>query len=413
MIQSNRNFHYLWSGQTLGNLGDILYIICLISLVYNETGSVLHMALIPFVKTMSLLVSGFIAPIFIEKYKRKTLIITTLTAKTFLLFALCLITLYGIDTTFTYALLYVLIVIISLLEGIGNPARRSMVPDLVEEQELVRANSFISVANQTSMLLAWPLGSVLLVVWGEQNMLWLTVVLFLLSSILTSQINLKETMINERQESNWLAMKEGWELIFKSRKLTTLTAMDVLENFGHGVWIAAILYVYVETAIGKGEAWWGYINAAFFAGMMIAGIVVYRFSNRMESHLSLVIMTATLCLLGLNVWFGLTSSPWIALMVSFIFGFPQMARDVSQNTLIQQTHRDKQLAKVYASHGTLVYGTFGLATLVLGWFAEEFGVRATYILVSTLFLFSFLIAFINREVLHSDHKKEPLKQTMI
>lgn len=413
MIQSNRNFHYLWSGQTLGNLGDILYIICLISLVYNETGSVLHMALIPFVKTMSLLVSGFIAPIFIEKYKRKTLLITTLTAKTFLLFALCLITLYGIDTTFTYALLYVLIVIISLLEGIGNPARRSMVPDLVEEQELVRANSFISVANQTSMLLAWPLGSVLLVVWGEQNMLWLTVVLFLLSSILTSQINLKETMINERQESNWLAMKEGWELIFKSRKLTTLTAMDVLENFGHGVWIAAILYVYVETAIGKGEAWWGYINAAFFAGMMIAGIVVYRFSNRMESHLSLVIMTATLCLLGLNVWFGLTSSPWIALMVSFIFGFPQMARDVSQNTLIQQTHRDKQLAKVYASHGTLVYGTFGLATLVLGWFAEEFGVRATYILVSTLFLFSFLIAFINREVLHSDHKKEPLKQTMI
>lgn len=413
MIQSNRNFHYLWNGQTLGNLGDILYIICLISLVYNETGSVLHMALIPFVKTMSLLVSGFIAPIFIEKYKRTTLLITTLTAKTFLLFGLCLITLYGIDNTFTYALLYVLIVIISLLEGIGNPARRSMVPDLVEEQELVRANSFISVANQTSMLLAWPLGSVLLVVWGEQNMLWLTVVLFLLSSILTSQINLKETMINERQESNWLAMKEGWELIFKSRKLTTLTAMDVLENFGHGVWIAAILYVYVETAIGKGEAWWGYINAAFFAGMMIAGIVVYRFSNRMESHLSLVIMTATLCLLGLNVWFGLTSSPWIALMVSFIFGFPQMARDVSQNTLIQQTHRDKQLAKVYASHGTLVYGTFGLATLVLGWFAEEFGVRATYILVSTLFLFSFLIAFINREVLHSDHKKEPLKQTMI
>lgn len=413
MIQANRNFHYLWSGQTLGNLGDILYIICLISLVYNETGSVLHMALIPFVKTMSLLVSGFIAPIFIEKYKRTTLLITTLTAKTFLLFGLCLITLYGIDTTFTYALLYVLIVIISLLEGIGNPARRSMVPDLVEQQELVRANSFISVANQTSMLLAWPLGSVLLVVWGEQNMLWLTVVLFLLSSILTSQINLKETMINESQESKWLAMKEGWELIFKSRKLTTLTAMDVLENFGHGVWIAAILYVYVETAIGKGEAWWGYINAAFFAGMMIAGIVVYRFSNRMESHLSLVIMTATLCLLGLNVWFGLTSSPWVALMVSFIFGFPQMARDVSQNTLIQHTHRDKQLAKVYASHGTLVYSTFGLATLVLGWFAEEFGVRATYILVSILFLFSFLIAFINREVLHSDHKKEPLKQTMI
>ncbi|MED1865117.1 MFS transporter [Fictibacillus nanhaiensis] len=413
MIKANRYFHFLWSGQTLGNLGDILYIICLITLVYNETGSVLHMAFIPFAKTMSLLVSGFIAPLFIEKYNRMSLLINTLLLKTGLLFCLCLLSLYGIHKAITFTLLYVLIVVISLLEGLGNPARRSMVPDLVESSELVKANSFISIANQTSMLLSWPLGSVLLVVWGEQNMLWVTFFIFVAATLLTTQLKVNEKENVQSHESKWHAMKEGWQLIFQSKKLTTLTVMDVLETFGHGVWIAAILYVYVETAIGKGEAWWGYINASFFAGMMVAGLVVYRFSKKMESQLGFVIMASTVCLMLLNVWFGLTSSAWIALFVSFVFGFPQMARDVSQNTLIQESYRDKQLAKVYASHGTLVYGTFGIATLLLGWFAEEFGVRETYVLVSFLFLLSFLIAFLNRKVLHSNQKKDTLKHKVI
>jgi Na+/melibiose symporter-like transporter len=262
------------------------------------------------------------------------------------------------------------------------------------------------------MILSWPLGSILLVIWGEQRMLWLTFALFLVASILTIQIQLDEKRPAERSDSKWLAIKEGWHLIFQSKKLTTLTIMDVLENFGHGVWIAAILYVYVESAIGKGEEWWGYINAAFFAGMMVAGIVVYRLSKRIESHLGWIIMIATLCLLGLNVWFGLTSSAWAALAISFIFGFPQMARDVSQNTLIQQTYREKKLAKVYASHGTLVYGTFGIATLILGWFAEEFGVRATYLLVSSMFLLSFLIAFTNRKVLLSNSNLSETRHTI-
>ncbi|WP_137790439.1 MFS transporter [Bacillus sp. E(2018)] len=413
MIKANRNFHFLWSGQTLANLGDILYIICLITLVYKETGSVLHMALIPFAKTMSLLVSGFLAPLFIEKYKRRSLLVYSLILKTALLFCLCLLSLYGIHTATTFIVLYILVVIISLLEGFGNPARRSMVPDLVESTELVKANSFISIANQTSMLLSWPLGSVLLVMWGEQNMLWITFGLFVAATILTTQIRVNERENVERHESKWEAMKEGWQLIFQSKKLTTLTIMDVLENFGHGVWIAAILYVYVETVIGKGEAWWGYINASFFAGMMVAGLVVYRFSKKMESHLGFVIMASTVCLMLLNVWFGLTSSAWIALLVSFVFGFPQMARDVSQNTLIQESYRDKQLAKVYASHGTLVYGTFGIATLILGWFAEEFGVRETYVFVSFLFLISFLIAFLNRKVLHSNQKIASLEQDIV
>lgn len=411
MIKAKRSFHFLWSGQALGNLGDILYIICLITLVYKETGSFLHMALIPFAKTMSLLVSGFIAPLFIEKYRRSTLLTATLAAKTILLLLLCLLAIYGIDTPFTYILLYILIIIISMLEGIGSPARRSMIPDLVKEDELVKANSFISITNQTSMLLSWPLGSILLVVWGEQNMLWLTFGLVFISSILTAKIQIREEDNKEQKsDSKWNTIREGWQLIFQSRKLTTLTLMDVLENFGHGVWIAAILYVYVDTAIGRGEEWWGYINAAFFAGMMVAGIVVYRFSKKMEPHLGSVIMISTLCLLGLNVWFGLTSSAWAALLVSFIFGFPQMARDVSQNTLIQQTCRDKQLAKVYASHGTLVYGTFGIATLVLGWFAEEYGIRATYMLVSAMFFFSFIIAVTNRKVLHTNRHSDVFHQ---
>jgi MFS transporter, DHA3 family, macrolide efflux protein len=413
MKKFNRSFHFLWTSQTVGNLGDILYVICLISIVYKETGSVFHMALIPFSRTMSLLVSGFIAPVFLERYKRLTLLKSTLISKTALLFGICLLAGHGIHSNMNYFSLYLLIVSISFLEGIGNPARRSMIPDLVDKNELVKANSFISIGNQTSMLLSWPLGSILLVVWGETRMLWLTFSLFVISTMFASRIDSCEKPAVSEKDSKWTAMKEGWQLIFNSRKLTSLTMMDVLENFGHGVWIAALLYVYVETAIGRGEEWWGFINAAFFGGMMAAGIVVYRLSKKMEMHLGNTIMLASISLVVLNMWFGLTSSAWTALVISFIFGFPQMARDVAQNTILQQSLREKQLAKVYASHGTLVNGTFGIATLFLGWFAEKYGIRGTYMLVSLMFLVSFSIAFLNREALASSGVDRHSRKTIV
>jgi predicted MFS family arabinose efflux permease len=182
--------------------------------------------------------------------------------------------------------------------------------------------------------------------------------------------------------------------------------MNILETFANGVWIAAILFVYVSEALNKGENWWGFINGSFFAGMLFAGLLIYRFSYLLERNLGKTILWSTFSLISITLMFGMTSVPWFALFVSFLFGLPQMARDVAETTIIQKSAREQLLAKVYSARGTLVFAAFGISSLVMGWITDEFGVRTTFKVAAALFICSFFIALRGRRYLFGESNME-------
>ncbi|WP_462411818.1 hypothetical protein [Neobacillus sp. Marseille-QA0830] len=68
------SMRFLWIGQMLANLGDILYVVCLIKLISDITGSVAYMSLVPFLNTFAGLVSGILAPLVINKYRLKSIL---------------------------------------------------------------------------------------------------------------------------------------------------------------------------------------------------------------------------------------------------------------------------------------------------------------------------------------------------
>ncbi len=129
--------------------------------------------------------------------------------------------------------------------------------------------------------------------------------------------------------------------------------------------------------------------------MFVGGLLVYRFSQVLERRLGQTIMWSSLCLTTLTFLFGMTSLAWFALVVSFLYGLTQMARDVAEVTVIQKNAREELLAKVYSARGTLIYGSFGISSLVLGYITEHYGVQITFLVSTTLFLISFLIALFN------------------
>lgn len=400
--KNETSFRFLWVGQMLANLGDVLYTVSLLTMVYKVTQSVTFMSLVPFVITMTALVSGILAPIVIDQYPLKPILFYSQLGKTVLLLVLCLFAL-PLEQEMIW-LLYVLIAGISFLDGWASPARNALVPNLVKEEKLIKANSLLAISDQITQLIAWPIGSLFFILWGGPVLLWFTWSLFILSSLLMFFI--KDQTIHKQREttSKLAAVKEGWHLIWKTKPLRTISLMNVLETLASGVWIAAILFIYVEQALHKTEVWWGMINASFFGGMLIGGVLVYRYSQALKSRLGQTVMWSSLCLTALTLLFGMTSLTGFALFVSLLYGLPQMARDVAEVTLIQQNAREGLLAKVYSARGTLIYGAFGISSLLLGFITERYGVRITFLMATALFLASFLLAFVNRQELF-DHAK--------
>ena len=77
MLLNHHSFQKLWIGQLTANLGDTIYIVGLISFVYGVSDTATSLALIPFLTTLSRLVSSLIAPVIIDRFSmchRRTII---------------------------------------------------------------------------------------------------------------------------------------------------------------------------------------------------------------------------------------------------------------------------------------------------------------------------------------------------
>lgn len=59
----NKRFCFLWMGQSLANLGDVFYVVAVISAVYAATDSAVFTAMVPVLFVAAQAVSGFLAPL--------------------------------------------------------------------------------------------------------------------------------------------------------------------------------------------------------------------------------------------------------------------------------------------------------------------------------------------------------------
>ncbi|WP_052353839.1 MFS transporter [Neobacillus jeddahensis] len=251
-VGKRTSFRFLWVGQMSVNLADILYVVCLIKLIFDLTDSVIYMSLVPFFNTISTLISGLLAPLVINKYGLKSILVYTQCGKTLFMLFLCLTVAHmKIDWLF---MIYLLICLIAFLDGWATPARNALVPSLVDESKLVKTNSLLSISDQIVQLISWPIGSILLVSFGAEPILWFTLSLYIISTLFMALITHESSLQAPDQQSRKDILKEGWRILWGSQQLRTISMMNILETLANGVWIAAILFVYVAEALNKGES---------------------------------------------------------------------------------------------------------------------------------------------------------------
>ncbi|MFA1710883.1 MFS transporter [Peribacillus frigoritolerans] len=390
----NTSFRCLWIGQAFANLGDIFYVVGLISLLYNLTGSALYLSLLPFITTIFRFISSLLAPLVIDRFPLKRIIVQSQWWKTVLL--VCLgIFIISFDHGFSVTVIF-FIALISLLDGVAAPVSAALVPQLVPKEERMKANGFLNVITQTIFVSGWPLGSVLLISTNSSFIIWLTVMLFAVSTIYTGRIKDPEQTTAPAATSNWGSIKSGWVAIRQIPTIRTLISIDFITTLASSVWVAAVIYIYVEQNLQLGEEWWGYINTSYFVGMILSGLIVIRFAKLLEKYIGFFITLGLFLSSLLILLFGTTSIPTLALLLACLYGLPEQIREVIYAKLFQDHATEKTLAKIYAVWGAVINLTFAGSVLLLGFITETYSVKTTFQFSSTLIFLAFLYAIIKR-----------------
>lgn len=388
----NRRFIFLWAGQTLANLGDVFYIVAFISAIYAATGSVMYTALIPVVIVSSQSLSSLVAPLVFYRLSLQGMLILSQGIKTLLLMIAALVVpVVAGEGERLLVLLFGLGAMIAFMDGWANPARNALVPQLVEQQELMRANGLLATSDQTVYFVGWAAGGMLVAWVGSDAVLWGTVGAYVMATAAMLGIHPKKEQPSnlDEGEKGWLT---GWRVIREVPKLRLLVGMDVLIGISGGVWIAAIMLPFVHDVLGRGEEWWGYINAGYMLGSIAGSALLIANAHRMKYHLHRWIVIGTFGSALVTFLFGSSTQPAVALFFSFALGPMFQMQMVSKQTALQQAVTEGVLPYVLSAKGTIDLMVFGISALMMGAIAEWVGTRAVYFLSSGILVGAVLFA---------------------
>ncbi|OIU73280.1 MFS transporter [Rossellomorea aquimaris] len=390
---ASKSFRHLWVGQALANMGDILYIVALISLIHKMTGSPMFLTAVPLIITFSRFISSVAAPLLMNRTQMKSLIAYSQLMKTVLLILFLLGILFSLGNVWVYMGIASMI---SFLDGWTLPARNAYVPFIVKREELMGANGFLSTVDQSIQFSSWAVGGLLLTLLNESILFVLVSLLFLVSTLYMLKLPVIPATLHQKKYW-WKQIGEGWSEVIRNGRLRNIFFIYGLESAAGTVWIAAVLYLYVDLVLNRDEAWWGYINSSFFVGLVIASYLVFKFhglfSRRRSVWLPLcMVMTSLVTLI-----FAWNQSALFALILSVIFGAFDQVKTIILQTCLQETVSHEEIGKVYAAQGALTTLIFGLSSMGVGLLLEITTVQIIFTFSALLLMITLIpIVFLKK-----------------
>lgn len=390
-----RSFSLLLLGQSLANIGDVLYIVSIISIIFTLKGSAIAASFVPFTIASSMFISSLLTPLLVEKLNLKWLLAGSQILKTLLLFMLGFL-LPGL-TLVNYYLIFVLIGLIALLDGCANPIRQTLTPYYVKSEHLIQANGIAETVTQVIQAGMWFLGSSLLIIMTPQQLIWFVGCLFVVSSIILCLIEGVSHVTTEVQGKLEM-IKEGWKTLSNTPVLRRIAWIEFLETIAATVWIAAILYVFVNEALNVDEKWWGFINGANFLGLILGSAYCIKYSSFVEKKLGLLFFIGPFASFLFTLSFSLNSIPVIALVLSFGVGLFGQIKRIPQQTVIQTSVSKGKLSNVYTSLGAIGTGIFGIGSLIMGFLGDLLGIRTVFVISGLLLAIVSSITYRNKHL---------------
>ncbi|MET3211100.1 UNVERIFIED_CONTAM: MFS family permease [Paenibacillus sp. PvR008] len=418
---NRRSFYYLWGSQTISNVADIIYMLSVVVLVFSSSNSLMTTILIPLFRLSAQVLSGLVAPVVLSRFRLTRVLLFSQFGQ-FVIFTLLLLYLWITPEQRSFLFIFVMVFGMSFLDGWTNPARNALVPRLATGEGLMRANGMVAVSDQVVKCAGWALSGIIVALLGSLNTLVIASCCYLVAVTVTSFIrdplDQKELSPESSESSthpaetakgsHWNELGEGWQIIWHNRRIRSLMIVDSVDSIGGTSWLGVFILAYVTQVLHQDASWWGFMNASFFSGMILGGLLVVGLVKRLQKNSFLYMLGALLVYVLITVVFALNTIPVAALVLFAVSGLPVQMVGIIRRTLLQTSAPAAQLPKVMAGIDVLTNLVFGLSLLFLGWYADRFGMVRVYLLAAAMTTIAVLIGwFYRRDFQESEQVDQP------
>jgi MFS family permease len=355
-VLRQRNFSVLWVGQIISLIGDWVLFVALPFYIYSLTGSTFATGIMFIVQTIPRLCFGSVAGVFVDRWNRKyTMLITDLIQ------ACVLLPLLLVRSSEWIWIIYLFAFVENTVSQFFIPAKTAIIPQLVDEQHLLAANSLNSTSQELTRLVGPFLGGVLFGLFGLKSVIVVDASSFLISALMISLIVLPpRPASSEKQEQRktstaslakvWHEWLAGMRLVRQERLVAAIFIVIGVAMIGEGI-IEVVLTGYVSHVLHGTALVLGWLMSAQAIGGIIGSLLIVRLSKLVP--LALLIPLCGLVLGGLLIVMALVPVLAVILPLIAIAGVSIIGFFVSQITLLQSSVRNEYQGRVFGAFGTL------------------------------------------------------------
>ena len=388
----NKNFSILLFGRLITNFGDSIYSIATLTLIYTLTKSTFYSGITLFLISFTAILQIFISPLISKFNVKRFLIISQLFQAIILLAITYLIYVNKLQIT----MLIIFIVCISFINQIVYPVQLALLPKIVKQEDLVKANSLFSIAYQGSDALFNSIGGFIITVFGAIYAFIINSITFFINSaifIFLSNDLSKNT--NSIQENYFTKLSSGIK-IWNTPLLKPLLIGIIIINFSTSS-LLTLLPEYSETSY-----FYGILLSASGLGILI-GAFLSNSQILKNIRLSVLYTTFTLgiCLSwgALSILNNNSITNKIINFSLFLFGWILIGiLNTYSQTMIQCIISKDKLDVAMSTMIGLSIAFSPLGALLAGVLSIKYSIK-TIIIITSLLIFSiFLFWLFNKNI---------------
>ncbi|SCY99997.1 MFS transporter [Alkaliphilus peptidifermentans] len=334
----NKNFSLLFWGQGVSEIGSFINYIGLTWLVLNATGEILKLSmLLIFLKLPSIII-GPLAGVWVDRWNKKMIIISSDIIRGILSILLVF--------TGNINIIYLIVLTQGIFDVFFSPAIRSLVPKLVNKEDLMTANSMTTSVNQLATLIGPAIGGVLVGLFGTYIVFIVNGISFLISALFEMFITIPKEEKSECIKSNSFKedLVEGFNYISKSKLISFIIIFFAIASLPFGA--IPILNIAHIQSLGFSPETYGFITAVFSLGLLSGALLIGALDNKLNE--------VTMIVLGIG-GFGISYISfamlnYLLLMIAFVFicGIFLSMVNIAYGVYLQKNVEASKLGRVFS-----------------------------------------------------------------
>ncbi|TWH78228.1 MFS transporter [Sedimentibacter saalensis] len=401
----NSNFLLFLLGRIVSDTGTSIQMMIMPLYIIDIGGTANTVGVFSFLSLLPALLVYPFAGVIGDRLNRKRIMVVTDFISAVVLLGLGWLSYLG---TMKLSLLLTVQVIISLMNGLFEPATRGMLPQLVDKEQLTRHNSTVASARSASVLVGPLIGAALYANFGITIVFFANAVSFLLSGI--SEMGIGYIHIKQKATDGIKGimndLSEGIKFVLQNNLIRKLSCFLLVSYFVIQPIFSVMLPLFFKRSLSYTDVQYGYLQTIIILGSLIGSIMIgllYRKEKRMTKLLvigSIILLCGMLLFTALIfpisvLTLGNDTIIYFILLATVlgIFSAGNMFISVPVQTFIQQATPNEYMSRVFSLVSMISRGGIPLGALVYGMILEKAEMHWTVLITSVFIVLTFIIFF--------------------